>query len=183
MNVRSAAAPLLSVALLLGAGHGLPARAGATTKTYTDSAHGISFRYPATWQAQLHAKNSGYALKLARTNSIFFAPDGSAAMVAMVGDKKLAGAALQSVGLKLYKDGETAAGPISYGQATIGQISFYSWSGKVKDSGGSAVLQTIYAGTGGARTYYIGTVIIGPVKHPAANAKTLQGILDSVTIQ
>ena len=180
MNARVFAAPWLTAALILSAGHTLSATAGATTKTYTDSAHGLSFRYPATWQAQLHAKNTGYAATLAKTSSTFFAPDGSAAMVAMVGDKKLAGAALKSVGLKLYKGGETAIGPITVGQATIGSISFYSWSGKVKGSGGTVVLQTIYAGKGSAGTYYLGTAIL---THPAASAKTLQGILDSVTIQ
>lgn len=180
MNARVVAAPLLTVALLLGAWNGMPATAGAATKTYTDSAHGLSFQYPATWQAQLHAKNTGYAATLAKTNSTFFAPNGSAAMVTMVGDKKLAGAALKSVGLKLYKDGETAIGPITVGQATIGHISFYSWSGKVKGSSGTVVLQTIYAGKGSMGTYYLGTAIL---VHPAASAKTLQGILDSITIQ
>jgi len=180
MNARLVAAPLLTAALLLGAGHNLPATAGATTKTYTDSAHGLSFRYPASWRAQLHGKNTGYSATLVKTSSTFFAPDGSAAMVAMVGDKKLAGAALKSVALKLYKDGETASGPITAGQATIGNISFYSWSGKVKGSSGTVVLQTVYAGRGSAGTYYLGTAILA---HPAASARTLQGILDSVTIQ
>ena len=177
---RTATTPLLIVALLLGAGRTLPATAGASTRIYTDSAHGVSFRYPATWMAQLGGKNTGYPATIARTHAVFAAPDLSAELLAMVGAKKLAGAALQAVGLTLFKDNETMAGPIATGRATIGNHAFYTWSGYVKAGGGGTVLVTLYAGSGSAGTYYIGTLAL---PHQAASAKALQGILDSVTIR
>ena len=179
-TARTVAAPLLIAALLLGGGHTLPAAAGPATKTYTDSAHGISFRYPATWQAQLQAKNTGYPATIAKTLALFAAPDTSAEIFDMVGDKKLAGAALQAVGLKLFKYGNTMAGPIATGRATIGMHAFYTWSDNAKVGGGGTVLVKLYAGAGSAGTYYVETAILA---HPAASAKILQGIIDSVTIR
>ena len=179
-TARTVAAFLLIAAPLLGGGLTRPAAAGPGTKTYTDSAHGLAFRYPATWKALLRGKNTGYPATIAATENTFIAPDFSAALLDMVGEGQLAGAALQAAGPKLFKYGRTMAGPIATGRATIGRRAFYRWSGAVRPSGGSTVLATLYARAGGAGTYYIATLI---APHHAASAKTLQEIIDSVTIR
>lgn len=66
------------------------------------------------------------------------------------------------------------------GGAEVGKHTFYTWSGIVKASGSVPALVTLYAGAGSAGTYYIATAILA---HPAASAKALRGILDSVTIR
>lgn len=171
--------PLLIAALLLSAGHTAPATAGATTKTYTDRAHGIALRSPATWTAQPGSENAGCAATIAKTFAVFVAPNSSAALYDMFGDKKLTRAALRAVGITLFKGGNTLAGPIATGRATIGKIPSHSWSDAVKASGGSTVLVTPYAGPGGKGTYSIGEAIL---VHHAASAKALRGTRDRVTI-